>query len=198
MTDGAAGGEPMGLLRQLEAARVADLLGVASMSTLGEPEGFLSPHSPAVERELVREIRAWTPALVYFPHPDEVHTDHAATSALASRACDKAGIRLWPELGERHRVEELRLYEVWTPLRRVDLLVDISAEADRKRAAMSQYESQDRLRRFGDAMSGLNAYRGLMTGVASSAEAFEVRSPRPHEWAAGAAHDVAVARPGSG
>ena len=54
------------------------------------------------------------------------------------------------------------MYEVWTPIREIDHIVDITPFVDVKRAAIESYESQCAVMAFDDAILGLNRYRGEM------------------------------------
>jgi LmbE family N-acetylglucosaminyl deacetylase len=54
------------------------------------------------------------------------------------------------------------MFEIWTPLRRIDRVVDISAYMDAKLAAVQAHQSQCAVMSFEDAVRGLNRYRGVM------------------------------------
>jgi LmbE family N-acetylglucosaminyl deacetylase len=54
------------------------------------------------------------------------------------------------------------MYEVWTPLQRMDEIVDISPYVETKLAAVRAHKSQCAVLRFDEAVQGLNRYRGEM------------------------------------
>jgi LmbE family N-acetylglucosaminyl deacetylase len=54
------------------------------------------------------------------------------------------------------------MYEVWTPLQRIDEIVDISPYVKTKRAAIRAYKCQCDVLAFDEAILGLNRYRGEM------------------------------------
>lgn len=58
-------------------------------------------------------------------------------------------------------ISSVLMYEVWTPLTKVDLVVDITSAVSEKRAAIRAYQSQMQ-NSFEDAILGLNHYRGIM------------------------------------
>lgn len=54
------------------------------------------------------------------------------------------------------------MYEGWTPLQRIDHIVDISPYVDVKRAAIKAHKSKCAVMDFEEALLGLNRYRGAM------------------------------------
>ena len=94
------------------------------------------------------------------PSPWEVHLDHRAVCALAIEA---AATPQAPLLG---------FYEVGQPLL-PNRLLDVSAVAARKHAAMAAYASQLVQQRYDAQLQGLSCYRGYTLGPqCSHAEAF--------------------------
>jgi LmbE family N-acetylglucosaminyl deacetylase len=84
----------------------------------------------------------------------------------------RAGAHAFSELGEPHRVGEIRLYEVWTPLADVAVTVDISSVAGRKAAAIRCHPSQAGTAAFDEIALGLNRYRSILLRSATHVEAF--------------------------
>jgi LmbE family N-acetylglucosaminyl deacetylase len=68
----------------------------------------------------------------------------------------------------------LLAYEVWTPLQQYSLVVDITPYLDRKLAALNLHQSQLANFRYDQAISGLNRYRGIMTGKGNYCECFQI------------------------
>jgi LmbE family N-acetylglucosaminyl deacetylase len=168
-------------VRGAEAQAAARVLGVAESTCLELEDGFLHWEADVV-REVVRLLRRCRPAIVYGPHDDEVHSDHQATAAMLADAVPRAGWTVFPALGgEPWSVAEVRSYEVWTPLRRPNLYVDITPYVDIKAEAIRQYVSQLAAIAYHDAVLGLNRYRGAMGPGVAFAEAFyrwEPAAPR--------------------
>ena len=126
-TDGEAGGlsqapTEIGAVRRAEAVAGAQRLGVLEPRFLGFPDGQLADAGFRLVTALGRLVREERPALVYVHHPEDVHPDHAHLGIAAIDACRRAGADAFPELGPNpHRVDGIRLYEVWTPLHEVAL-----------------------------------------------------------------------------
>jgi LmbE family N-acetylglucosaminyl deacetylase len=99
-------------------------------------------------------VAAWQPQTLYVPHVGEMHPDHRAAARIVRRTLVDLGGD-----GERPSV---RGYEIWTPMQRMDLIVDISPYVETKRAAIRAYKSQCEVLRFDEAVLGLNRYRGEM------------------------------------
>lgn len=176
-TDGEAGGigvPPVKLarIRREEASAAAAVLGAGEVRFLGFADGRLAWAGYDLVAALGRLVRERRPALVYAPHPDDAHPDHAALAAAAIDAVRRAGAHAFPELGEPHRAEALRLYEVWTPLAEVAVTVDISGVAGRKAAAIRCHASQRGTTAFDEIALGLNRYRSVLLRTATHVEAF--------------------------
>lgn len=140
--------EELRALREMEAAEAARVLDVNRIHFLRLPDQGIAV---SLDRGaiLLRQFLQ-TADVVYLPHRDEEHPDHAATNQLLCQA--------------RVGAIPLRGYEVWTPLGRPDLFCDITAVMHRKLQALRCYQSQLALVRYDQAIRGLNRYRGAMTG----------------------------------
>lgn len=139
-------------LREAEARRAAKLLGLQHVEFWGQPDGALRSTGPLVQR-LRAKLAAWKPKVIYLPHPGEMHPDHRATVRLLRKAMHIAG---------RDGLAEIRLFEVWTPLQRLDVIVDVSPHMKTKLAAIRAYKCQCQVLAFDEAIQGLNRYRGEM------------------------------------
>lgn len=138
--------------RQAEAARAAEILGVGQIEFWREPDAMLRASGALVAR-LASVLGSWKPDLLYAPHTHEDSPDHRA----AARAVLRALRALSPE-----RRPVARFFEVWTPVSRVDAIVDISDVLDAKIAAIRAHESQCEIMRFDEAAVALARYRGEM------------------------------------
>ncbi len=159
--------------RKAEAVEAVELLGVQQVEYLDLPDGFLCWEAKTIQL-IIQLIRQHQPSIVYAPHAEDRHTDHKATHDIVRDALPRASWSIFPNLGrEPWAVTEARYYEVWTPIQSPNLLIDISAYADTKRAAISRYASQLAAVPYHEAMLGLNRYRGAMTATnVQYAEAF--------------------------
>jgi LmbE family N-acetylglucosaminyl deacetylase len=142
-------------IREREACRAARVLGIPSdrVEFWRQPDGALRASLPLVER-LLRRLRELAPALVYVTHAREAHRDHRAAQRLVRRAV--------PQLRGGLAQPEIRQYEVWTPLQRLDHIEDISAVLEVKLRAIRAYRCQCAVVGFDAAMRGLARYRGEM------------------------------------
>jgi LmbE family N-acetylglucosaminyl deacetylase len=94
------------------------------------------------------------PDLVYAPHERESHPDHRASLVLLRRALSVV---------RRNRERpQVRLFEVWTPLQRIDHVEDITEQIRDKLSAIRAYRSQCAVVNFVEAFRGLARYRGEM------------------------------------
>ncbi|MBD8044174.1 PIG-L family deacetylase [Arthrobacter sp. Sa2BUA2] len=158
MTDGDAGGfEPgdrsgVSALRSGEQRAAADIVGAGQLHFLGERDGFLAVNHELIGRvvELIRRVR---PDVVLSMHPERnwdriqaSHPDHLACGEIVTRAVYPAAENpfAYPEL-ESAGLQAYKVPWLWfygAPRERENHAVDISAELDRKLAAIRVHASQ--------------------------------------------------------
>jgi N-acetylglucosamine malate deacetylase 1 len=159
VTDGRAGNVGKRLdaaeyaeLRRRECAEAARVLGGYSHTFWDYPD------SCEVTEEALNEVagriadwlRADLPDVVYAPWPGECNTDHAAISESTRRALKSVGFR-GVCLG----------YEVYNPAP-IDVLLDISRVAEKKRAAIRCFASQLADTPIDHIIFGIHASRSLL------------------------------------
>jgi LmbE family N-acetylglucosaminyl deacetylase len=164
-------GDPEGLydrdellaLREREARSGGALLGIDEYLFWRYPDGF--EVTDADVEQLAESVRAHLervrPAHVYYPWAREAHSDHWIAALGIERALARLGFPLaaWG-------------YEVWTPCV-ADVVLDISAVAERKAAALRCHASQLRYTDLVHMSLGLGAQRSLyLPKGASYGEAF--------------------------
>lgn len=152
IAEGRAAGAILGVQRQ-------EFLPFASKTLLDDP---------AVAARLRDCFREESPDLVYVPALLDRHSDHVALNQLVARLSKEEG---WNGM--------LYGYEVWstcTP----NVAVDITAQRDRKAAALACFASQNRSNNWADASLSLNRYRGITTGAGDFAEAFHRMTAARH------------------
>ncbi|HEX6399944.1 MAG TPA: PIG-L deacetylase family protein [Actinomycetota bacterium] len=158
ITDGSAGSndpsttrEAMREVRARELRAAADVLGVSTVTFLGELDGFLEV-TPETRRKVTREVRRLRPEVIVAPDPSRLwygnsyinHADHKAAGALALSAVmpDAPTRVLFQELEEEgiepYEVPNLYLMSPEEP----DTFVDVTATFDRKLAALAAHASQ--------------------------------------------------------
>ncbi len=159
LTSGEGGGHGLpptetARLRENEARAAAAVLGITSVEFWRLPDGRVRSSQSFVSR-LASTLQEVQPLLIYAPHSQEQHPDHRATFRMLKRAMG--------ELRPSSRDDPpVRLYEVWTPMKRMDVIVDISEHIESKIAAIRKHESQCKYVKFDDSIRGLNRYRGEM------------------------------------
>lgn len=160
-------------LREAEAVASCAVLGVGARHFLRRPDGYVAADAVLLA-EITRLIRAERPDRLYLPHVAEAHPDHRVVGAVAVDAAGRAGGPWFADCGAPWRVATLLAYEVWTPLQQPSYFEDVSAEMETKLAALARHVSQTAEVAYGDAVRGLNRYRGAMSGLGTYVEAFQV------------------------
>ena len=137
-------------IREAEAQAAASIIGVHKIAFWRERDGCLWARRNLIER-LATTIDSVRPDLIYVPNALESHSDHRAAARLVRAA-------------RMHSIIKplVLMFEVWTPLTNIDVVVDISRYVDEKLAAIRAYESQCEVLHFDEAMLGLARYRGEM------------------------------------
>lgn len=156
-------------IREAEAREAAEVLGVDGADFLRLPDLGLDEHIEPGARELRKILGAYPADLIYLPHPEESHPDHAAALPMVRAAL--AGLPGGAE------PPELWGYEVWSPMTRHGWVEDISAVMRQKLRALRRYRSQLALFRYDRAVRGLNRYRGVLAAGSAYAEAFTYLDP---------------------
>lgn len=142
LTAGETGTRGSADLRAQEAAAAAAVMGVAERRNAGLPDAHLT-NNDAARRVLVEQIRHFAPRVVILPYPVGRHPDHRIASELARDACYLAGLARYDAAGTPHRPHKI-LYSLAyreDPVKPT-FVVDITAQMDRKMAAIRCYASQ--------------------------------------------------------
>lgn len=142
LTAGESGTRGSADLRAAEAEAAAKILGVSERRNAGLPDAHLQ-NSEEARRVVVAEIRHSRPRVVILPFPVGRHPDHRIASELGRDACFLAGLARYDADGEPHRPHKL-LYALSyreDPVKPT-FVVDISAQFERKLAAIRCYASQ--------------------------------------------------------
>lgn len=150
-TDGAQAGAAD--VREQESRRALDVLGAtAELVFLNFPDRTLGHEASSRIRE---ELLAFRPDLVLVPSPIEIHPDHLALSRVFCELV-QGDQTLFADLA----VTRVAFYEVGQPIR-PNAIVDITAVADAKYAAIAEHATQIAHRDYVGYCRGLNAYRAM-------------------------------------
>ena len=142
LTAGETGSRGSADLRGEEAARAAEIMGVAERRNAGLPDAHLA-NTDATRRIVVEQIRHFAPRTVILPYPVGRHPDHRIASELARDACYLAGLAKYDAAGAPHRPHKI-LYALAyreDPVKPT-FVVDITDQFARKMAAIRCYASQ--------------------------------------------------------
>jgi len=142
LTQGETGTRGSAQLRAEEAQKAAAILGVTERRNAGLPDAHLQ-NTDEMRRVVVEQIRHFKPRVVILPYPVGRHPDHRIASELARDACFLAGLAKYDAPGVPHRPHKI----LYTLAYREDpvkptFVVDISAQMERKMAAIRCYASQ--------------------------------------------------------
>ena len=137
--------------REMEAQVAADILKIKEVEFWREPDGNLQASELNIQR-LRKKVEEILPEVIYVPHYNEEHHDHKSAALMVERTLQNSnGIKA-----------VVYMYEVWTPIQKIDHIEDISAYVELKRKAIQAHKSQCDVLSFDEAILGLNRYRGEM------------------------------------
>jgi bacillithiol biosynthesis deacetylase BshB1 len=129
-------------LRAREADAAARVLGLSERRNADLPDARLA-NDEASRRIVIEQIRSFQPRVVILPFPVGRHPDHRIASELGRDACYLSGLARYEASGTPHRPHKL-LYALAyreDPLKPT-FVVDVSAQFERKMAAIRCYASQ--------------------------------------------------------
>lgn len=127
-------------LRLEEAAEAAKILLVGQRDNMRFPDARLE-NTISVRMSLALKIRELQPRTVILPYWQGRHPDHYRAAEIGYEACFLAGLKKLDEYSEPHRPYKIiysSLYANVTP----SFVVDISAQFERRMAALLSYRSQ--------------------------------------------------------
>ena len=129
-------------LRAEEAEKAAKVMGVSERRNAGLPDAHLA-NTEVTRRLVIEQIRHFAPRVVILPFAVGRHPDHRIASELGRDACFLSGLARYEAEGAPHRPHKI-LYALSyreDPLKPT-FVVDISAQFERKLAAIRCYGSQ--------------------------------------------------------
>jgi bacillithiol biosynthesis deacetylase BshB1 len=127
-------------LRLEEAADAAKILLVGQRDNMRFPDARLE-NTISARMSLALKIRELQPHTVILPYWEGRHPDHYRAAEIGYEACFLAGLKKLDEYSEPHRPYKIiysSLYANVTP----SFVVDISAQFERRMAALLSYRSQ--------------------------------------------------------
>ena len=142
LTQGEMGTRGSAALRANEASQAAEILGVVARENAGLPDAMLE-NSPGTRLKIATLIRKFRPRIVIAPAPRGRHPDHRVAAELIRDACFLAGLSKLDAGTAAHRPKKvIHCLTYRQDFEKPTFVVDISAEFDRKMAAVRCYSSQ--------------------------------------------------------
>lgn len=145
LTRGELGSRGSAEIRDQEAAKAAEILGVSIRENLRFRDGFFI-NDEKHQLEIIKKIRQYQPEIVLCNAIDDRHIDHGKGSKLVSDACFLSGLlRIETNLDgkqqEHWRPKQVYHYIQWKDLQ-PDIVVDISGFMETKEQSVLAYGSQ--------------------------------------------------------
>ncbi len=145
LTRGELGTRGSAEIRDKEAAKAAEILGVAVRENLRFKDGFFV-NDEKHQLEIIKMIRKYKPEIVICNAIDDRHIDHGKGSKLVSDACFLSGLRrIETSLDEKVQTEWrpklVYHYIQWKNIE-PDFVVDVSGFMQKKIDAVMAYSSQ--------------------------------------------------------
>ena len=145
LTQGELGTRGSAELRLIEAEESAKILGISVRKNLKLRDGFFQNDEKDL-LEIVKQIRAYRPTIVFANAIEDRHPDHGRAGELAERACFLSGlIKIETELDGRSQ-------DAWRPsfvyhyiqdrYIKPDFIVDISSYYEKKLQSIRAFKSQ--------------------------------------------------------
>ena len=145
LTRGELGTRGSADIRDREAAKAADILGISIRENLNMRDGFFV-NDEEHQLRVIQKIRQYRPHIVLCNAVDDRHIDHAKGSKLVSDACFLSGLQRVETFvngiqQEAWRPKIVYHYIQWRNLT-PDVVVDITGFIDKKMEAVLAYDSQ--------------------------------------------------------
>jgi LmbE family N-acetylglucosaminyl deacetylase len=157
ITDGSAGSNEPGVtrdsirpVREREQRAAAEVLGVKTVTLLGEVDGMLEV-TLDTRKKVTREVRRLRPEVIVAPDPSRLwsgnryinHSDHKAAGMLAlSSVMPDAPTRVMFQELEDEGIEPFEVQNLWLSSNEPDTYVDITDTIDIKVKSLEQHVSQ--------------------------------------------------------
>lgn len=167
-------------IREKEARNACKVMGVQkAIFFLREDDRNIYNKKTKIIEKLIKVIRDIEPNLIYAPHSEEKDVEHKIVYEAVKEAAWLSKSPYLPKLGQPTKsIQNIYLYEVWTPMENFLAREDITSVINIKAKALLAYQSQLKHLNLVDAITGLNVYRGSMVGTDKKfAEVFQIENP---------------------
>lgn len=145
LTRGELGTRGSAEIRDQEAAKAAEILGIAFRKNLGFSDGFFV-NNTASQLEIIKIIRKYKPEIIFCNAIDDRHIDHPKGSKLVTDACFLSGLRKIETIFEGNIQEAWRPKNVYHYIQWKNLtphfIIDVTGFMEKKMEAVLAYRSQ--------------------------------------------------------
>ncbi|HYD53049.1 MAG TPA: bacillithiol biosynthesis deacetylase BshB1 [Gemmatimonadaceae bacterium] len=142
LTQGEMGTRGSAELREREAGRAAEVLGLAARENLALPDAGIV-NTPETRAQLARAIRRFAPRVVIAPSRQGRHPDHITAAQLVRDACFVAGLaKVAPDVPKHRPHKVIHAITYRQDFERPSFVVDITDEFEQKLTAIRCYGSQ--------------------------------------------------------
>ena len=158
-------------IRENEAIKAGKVLGIKKFIFLRKNDRAIYADKTLLF-DIVKTIQTIQPDIILSPHEDDADLEHQVVNKLTKEAAwlAKEGT-LITKLSPARQLKEILFYEVWAPIKKPTVYVDITKHIGQKIKALKQYKSQLQQKDYISIISGLNMFRGGIKGF-KYAEAF--------------------------
>jgi bacillithiol biosynthesis deacetylase BshB1 len=141
LTAGESGTRGNARLREREADRASQVMGLVHRANLGLPDAGIE-NLRDYKLQIAQKIRALRPRTVILPYWEGRHPDHYTTGRIGYEACFLAGLAKAPLDGRPHRPHKIIYATQYVPSVRPTFVVDITAQFEKKLKAILCFRSQ--------------------------------------------------------
>jgi N-acetylglucosamine malate deacetylase 1 len=141
LTAGESGTRGTPRLREKEARRASEVMGVVHRENLKMPDAGIE-NLREYKLKIAERIRELRPSTVILPYWEGRHPDHYTTGQIGYEACFLAGLAKLPLEGGPHRPHKIIYATQYVPAVRPTFVVDITPQLEKKLKAILCYASQ--------------------------------------------------------
>ncbi|MEK7478115.1 MAG: PIG-L family deacetylase [Patescibacteria group bacterium] len=145
-------------IREKESIAAGDVLGIKEISFMHLPDHMLEFCKDNMQK-FISVIRKYNPDIIYLPHKDESDRDHRLVCEMGKEAAWLAQLPSIISTEQPAKQNEIRYYEVWTPMPKIKNFVGIDSVSAEKEEAIKCYASQMAQRDYLNMATGLNMFR---------------------------------------
>lgn len=145
LTRGELGTRGSAELRDQEALRAAEILGLSARHNIGLPDGFFQ-NVESSQRLIIEQVRRFQPDVILANTPSDRHPDHGIGAKLAADACFLSGLRkietTWEGKAQAAWRPRMVMHYIQDYYHEPDIVWDVSDFFETKMNAIKAFSSQ--------------------------------------------------------